>query len=349
MKLNAAVKLLRLLNSQSQAALTTSQIVSKWLGQPSTKIETRNALRTIQRYLSELSADSAQGPALVDVLDDGKERRYYLRLSQVAQWFMTEEAALHLLLTRQMLERSFVGGLDPDEAKRRADMADTVTDSSVRTRRLRARLRIVPDGIGRLPARVDAQILASAVDAVAADQKLSFTYINPAGKQSQQILSPQGLVAKDGTIYLLATKGLSEPPRHFALHRMTEAHVVPHRLLARPDFDLDSYIRDSHQLSHQLNAEAPPVSLTLRVAPDALFHFKERPLSADQSIEPDRRSAGWNVVTATVPETVLLVPFLVSIGGIEVLGPPSLRSKTAKWLREAAARYAPDALNRPGI
>jgi len=340
MKLHAAVTLLRLLNSQPQGAMTSNQIALKWLEHTGVQINIRN----VQRYLSELSADSADGPALVDVLDEGKERRYYLRLSQVAQWFMTEEAALHLLLTRQLLERSFSVGVGPSEAKRRADIAEAVSGGSVRTRRLRERLRIVPGGIGRLPARVEAQVLASAVNAVAASQKLSFTYVNPAGKESKQVLSPQGLVAKDGTIYLLATKGMSEPPRHFALHRVTEAHVMPHPLQARPDFDLDSYIRDSHQLSHRLDAEAPPESLKLRVAPETLFHFTERPLSSDQSIGPARRPDGWHLVTSTVPETILLVPFLVSMGpGIEVLGPPSVRSKMAKWLRDASAHYSEDA------
>ena len=338
MKLNAAVTLLRLLNSRPEGALTTTQIARKWLDETGSEIN----IRSVQRYLSELSADGADGPALVDVLDDKKERKYHLRLSQVAGWFMTEEAAMHLLLTRQVLERSF-GGLDPDEAKRLEDMAAMVAGDFARTRRLRERLRIVPDGIGRLPARVDAQILASTVDAIAASQKLSLTYVNAAGKESRQVLSPQGLVAKDGTIYLLATKGLSDPPRHFALHRAIEAHVVHHPLQARPDFDPDVYIRDSHQLSHRLNAEAPAVSLRLRVAPEALFHFTERPLSSDQSIGPARRSDGSSLVTATVPETVLLVPFLVSMGPwIEVLGPPSVRSETAKWLRAAVAHYASD-------
>ncbi len=281
MKLNAAVRLLRLLSSHPGGALTSNQIARKWFEQTGATINIRN----VQRYLSELSEDGADGPALLDVVEDDKEpkerkeRKYYLRLSQVAQWFMTEQAALNVLLTRQVLGRTFSVGLDPDEAQREADMAEKVSGDSARTRRLRARLRIVPDGIGRLPARVDAQILASTMDAIAASQKLSFTYVNTAGKETQQVLNPQGLVAKDGTIYLLATKGLSEPPRHFALHRVTEAHVVPHPLQARPDFDLDGYIRDSHQLSHRLNAEAPPVSLKLRVAPDALFHFTERPIT----------------------------------------------------------------------
>jgi predicted DNA-binding transcriptional regulator YafY len=182
------------------------------------------------------------------------------------------------------------------------------------------------------------------MDAIAADQKLSFIYVSAAGNSSNHIRSPQGLVAKDGTIYLLATEGLSDAPRHFALHRVRDAHVIPQRAQARPDFNLDHHIRDSHQLSHALDRHAPPASLKLRVAPEALFHFAERPLSDDQEITPAKRSDGWHTVTATVPETVLLVPFLLSLGGwIEVLGPPTVRSEVATWLRDAAAHYAPDA------
>jgi predicted DNA-binding transcriptional regulator YafY len=223
-------------------------------------------------------------------------------------------------------------------------MADTVSGDFVRTRRLRERLRIVPDGIGRLPAPIDPQILASTLDAVAANQKLEFGYVSAAGKASKQLRSPQGLIAKDGAIYLLATKGTSDPPRAFALHRMSDAQSALQPSQARPDFDLDRYIHDTHQFSHALDADAPPVLLRLRVAPKTLFHFTERRLSFDQSIGPARRSDGWHLVTATVPETVLLVPFLASMGaGIEVLGPPGVRNKTAQWLRDAGAHYTSDA------
>jgi hypothetical protein len=52
-------------------------------------------------------------------------------------------------------------------------------------------------------------------------------------------------------------------------------------------------------------------------------------------------------VTATVPETVLLVPFLVSMGPwIEVMEPAGIRAKTAQWLRDSFAHYATDAATR---
>lgn len=121
---------------------------------------------------------------------------------------------------------------------------------------------------------------------------------------------------------------------------MKSAHVVPQCAQPRPDFDLDRYIDDSHQLSHKLDQEADPLRLKLRVAPRAMFHFLERPLAGDQVIEPADEPDGWQLVTATVPETILLVPFLASMGPwIELLEPLGLRAKLASWLQESAAHY----------
>ena len=72
MKLSAAVTLLRLLNSRPEGALTTTQIARKWLDETGSEIN----LRSVQRYLSELSADSADGPALAndnEIAWDGRD------------------------------------------------------------------------------------------------------------------------------------------------------------------------------------------------------------------------------------------------------------------------------------
>jgi predicted DNA-binding transcriptional regulator YafY len=184
-------------------------------------------------------------------------------------------------------------------------------------------------------------VLAASIEAIKSGTKLRLTYVDSSGKESSPLVSPLGLVAKDGTIYLVAIKGLSDAPRHFPLHRMTEANASAQLAQMRLDFDLDRYIHDSHQFSHLLDAEAPLAVLKLRVAPETLYHFRERALSTDQAIGPARRSDGWRVVTATVPETYLLIPFLLSMGPwIEVLEPPSVRDETAKRLHAAAAHYS---------
>jgi hypothetical protein len=103
MKFHSAVSVLKLLSTKPEEALTVQQIVKKWNRVHSSKLH----VRTAQRYMSELCSDSAESQALVQIDDTQKDWKYYLRLSEVANWFMTEEMALQLVLSRQVLARSF--------------------------------------------------------------------------------------------------------------------------------------------------------------------------------------------------------------------------------------------------
>lgn len=338
MNFNTGVRLLRLLTTRPESALTTLEIERRWRDLGGAEV----ALRSIQRYMSDLSQDSDEGPALVAVIERGSERAYYLKASQVANWFMTEEAALDLQLSRDVFGRAF-GARGRSNGDKLADMADRVVAASPQTRRIRDRLRIAPDGIGRLPAKVAPEVLRTSIDAISRDRKLRFSYTSSAGKVSSQLASPLGLVAKDGTIYLVAVKGLTDAPRHFALHRMSDLDVHFQPAQARPEFDLQQYIVDSHQFSHVLDATALPVALRLRVAPETIYHFRERPLSIDQKEKPPQGDEPWHIVTATVPKTMLLLPFLVSMGPwIEVLAPVAVRAETAKWVGRMWRHYACD-------
>ena len=124
------------------------------------------------------------------------------------------------------------------------------------------------------------------------------------------------------------------------MHRIELLGAPSIRVAAQlpPGFDIDKYIERSHQLSHRLD-DGDDLQLVLRIAPAAKFHFEERPLSNDQEISEPDRETGWLTVKAQVPNTLLLVPFLVSIGEIEVLGPKEIRTKVAEWHRSAASRY----------
>ena len=338
MKLTTGVRLLRLLNTRPENALSTLEIERRWRDLGGTEV----ALRSIQRYMSDLSQDSSEGPALVAVVQRGTERSYYLKTSQVANWFMTEEAALDLQLSRDVFGRAF-GSRGRSSGDKLADMAERVVAASPETQRIRDRLRIAPDGIGRLPARIEPDVLRASIDAVGKNRKLKFTYASAAGKASSQLVSPLGLVAKDGTIYLVAIKGLSDAPRHFALQRMSEADVHFQPAQPRPEFDLQQYVVDSHQFSHVLDAGEAPAHLKLRVAPETIYHFRERPLSSDQKETPPEGDEPWHIVTATVPRTKLLMPFLVSMGPwIEVVEPVDVRDEMTKWVGNMWAHYAQD-------
>ncbi len=338
MKLTTGVRLLRLLTTRPENALTTLEIERRWRDLGGTAV----ALRSIQRYMSDLSQDSGEGPALVAVVPRGSERAYYLKTSQVANWFMTEEAALDLQLRRDVFGPT-LASRKQSSGDKLVDMAERVVAASPETQRIRDRLRIAPDGIGRLPARIKPEVLRAAVDAIGKNRKLKFTYSSAAGKTSDQLVSPLGLVAKDGTIYLVAIKGLADVPRHFALQRVSAADVHFQTAQARPDFDLQQYVLDSHQFSHVLNDSAAPVQLKLRVAPETMYHFKERPLSSDQKDAPPKGDEPWHIVTATVPQTVLLLPFLLSMGPwIDVVAPAAVRNEMRKWVGNMWAHYAQD-------
>ena len=335
MKFAEALSLLKLLGTRHEDAMTAQAIVAKWNNTYTEELH----LRTAQRYLSELSSDGVDGRAVLEVDTSSKERRYHLRLSEMANWLMTDEAALLQVLSLQVLQTTF-GGEVAQGVERQMDVAQHLVQEQRRTQRLRERVRIVPDGIGRLRARIDAQILASVMDALASDQLLSMEYKSLSGNVSNKHVSPLGLVAKDGTLYVLAVTGLSDKPKHYALHRFIAAQVSPQKAQTRDDFDLDRYIHASHQLSHVLGDEPENSLVKFKVKKSALFHFLERPLSEQQVIQTMTDEDPWAIVTAPIPLTILLKPFLASLGpDVEVLEPPSLRQEMAQWFNMAAQYY----------
>jgi len=329
------IKLLRLLNADPAQALTTSQIAKKWQGRYGETF----TIRTFQRWLGELSADSAEGNAIVNIDDTSKEFSYYLKLNELAHWFMTEEVALYQLLSHQVLNNAFGDSLSQD-VKRQIEVATQLTEEEIRVRRLRERVRIVPDGIGRLRTKISNEVLTIIMETIASGKMLQLQYQSSKGHFSELTLNPLGLVAKDGTLYLLAVEGLSDPPNHYALQRVQSARSLPRRAQERSDFDLDRYIHQTHQLSHALDQKLVPELIKLKVHPRTLFHFIERPLSENQKIIEPTKKGDWAVVTASIPNTVLLKPFLVSMGpGVEVLEPIQLRQDLALWVMEMASLY----------
>ena len=346
MDMKNGIRLLQLLDTRQEKALPVKEIASQWEKKYKVPITTR----TVQRYVKELRADGKKSAfkeiGLLELAgqEEGKKKfrtdpKYYLRTSEVANWFVTEETALSLLLTRQLMARSF-GSLGEASRQKIDDMADRIANASDRTQRIRQRLRIVPDGIGRLPAKVDNKILKAAVDAIGASRKLRLTYTNAKGVTSEKVLTVLGLVAKDGTIYLVGAMGQKPAPRHYALQRITKATLSFEDAVERPDFNLDDYIDATHQFSHVLDETAPALKLRLRVSPEAIYHFEERKLSEDQDIAPPKGREEWFTVKATVPDTWLLVPFLLSMGPwIEVIAPEHVRKETGIRLVRAAAHY----------
>ena len=332
MKMKVAVRLLKLLPTTAANAMTVADIAKKWYDYEPSKEEKRN----IQRYIVDLASDEDDGASLINTVE-GYPRRFYLRLSQVANWFMTEEAALTILLTGQSMAQTLTS-LNSSETSPLADIAEKVASASLATQRIRERVRLVPDGLGRLPAHIPAEVIKASIDAIANLRQLTFHYRTSSGVESKELVSVQGMIVKDGAIYLIGTKGLADSPRYYGLQRMSQVEVSHRPHQDQTGFNFDRYINDSN-LSSRLREHPGNIDLELKVQSEAIYHFRERPLSKNQIIATFDDEASYTVNT-NIPWSVALVPFLLSLGdGIEVIKPKRLRVMMGNHLTVASQYY----------
>ena len=151
--------------------------------------------------------------------------------------------------------------------------AEAVASASVVGQRIREKVRVVPDGIGRLAANIEPDVLKAVMDSISTSRQVSFDYRSSSGAESTALVSVHGLIAKDGTFYLIGAQGVSDHFRYYGLQRMRNAEVShkPHQ--HREEFDLDDYISDSI-LSSRIRAEPENIDLELFVRKDAMqFSF----------------------------------------------------------------------------
>ncbi len=336
MKLDMLIKMVGLLPRDPAAAVTVRDLRPRFFahGDRSTGIKATSELTNLRRYLAEMMRHG-----LVRELPPvkGMERlpRYHLVEHKLYGYFMHGQVALGLHWTQHLLA-PLNGALDE------GDLAQMTAQARLTRRQqtIRDRVRIVPDGIGRAFVTIASDFLRTAIDALEGGHMIRIEYEKPGGDVVQREFSVLGLAQKDGTIYLIGARSMTAAPIHYAMHRMKSVTLLHQRADMRPGFDIDAYIESQHQLAHVLHDRPSPVELQLRVHEHALFHFRERPLPQQQPIRPSVCS-GWYEVTATVPHTVMLVPFLWSHAPyVEVLGPASVRDDVAAGILTAAAFYA---------
>lgn len=346
MKLDILIRMVGLLPRDASSAVTAEDLRGRFFAQGprASDIKRTSQLTAVRRYLGEMKKHGlVEEQAPVKGLD--RLPRYHLLEHRLYSYFMHGKVALGLHWTQHLLA-PLSQALDDGDLKHMASQARL----SRREQAIRDRVRIVPDGIGRAFAPISPEHLRTAIEALESGRMIRVEYTRSDGKQVARDLSLLGLAQKDGTVYMIAAQSMTAAPTHYAMHRLKSVTLL-HRRPAdtRPGFDLDAYIESQHQLAHVVHDWPSPVELQLLVHEKALFHFQERPLPAQVPIRPSGRK-GWHCVTATVPHTVMLVPFLWSHAPhVEVLGPPSVRDDVAAGILTAASFYArADTLADPG-
>lgn len=359
MDFDRAIWYLKTLPPDPKEALSADKIRRKMYPRIGSDVVEESRRRAVHRHLAELKRKG-----IVDDRKVGRVRHYHLKesLSVITQ-LMTDAMALQFTLSSDVLTRA-IGPL--------LNAVDDAREIPEKISRLQKRIRVVADGIGRMPTQIKPCVLKAVIDAILEDTCVRLEYRNSGGQASKPELTPLALVAKDGTLYLVAHDGNPENVRSYALQRVVKATQTFRSAIAG-DFDIDRYIHQTHQFGHPVPVDSFPLApvsagpvgvrsaqrpdpvvemldLEIRVAPRALFHFRERPMTPEQTIgpAPGRTDEGddadpdtWQVVRARVPYSVLLLPWLLSLAAwIRVDSPPAVREQMRIVVGEMAKVYA---------
>jgi hypothetical protein len=350
MKLDNLIKMICILPKNAFFAVTSEELLNKFFdtnSQDQTDRATRNTF--IRRQI-----DAMEDLGMIEFRPIVKDKyvrvkrteTYFLKDGSLVQHFMNSKVALNVIWTNNVM-KSFGSLLGLDDIHNTARSARL----NAKEKALVEKVRLIPDGIGRKFATIKPDVLSAIVSAIEQNHMIMFRYFDRQCTVYDEIESGigrtvLGLVAKDGTIYAITCFGYEDTPAHIPLHRIEKAEETVTRGYARPEFSIDDYVDSQHQLAHVLHDQENPITMVLKVEPEAMFHFTERAISSvygEQEIENPKGRDRRCTVKITLPFTVQLPPFLWSHAGwVEVVSPPSLRKYVGERLLAAASLYQDD-------
>ncbi len=290
-------------------------------------------LRSVQRDLEGLSSP-------FPLVCDDRARPYGWSWSRDAQLdipAMQTPTALTFALAHQFLEpllpRSSLDGLKPHFEQAAKLLAKT---TGYPYAHWPEKVRSLPRGLKLQPPEVKPEVLDLVYQALLEERRFAADY-RPRGAsaETRYEVNPQGLVVRDGVLYLVCTLWDYDDLKQLVLHRMSAAELLDAPAKKAPGFDLDGYIQSGAFAGLQGDGT---LSLVARFAPGCALHLREAHLSEDQTLadEPD----GWVRITATLPDTAELRWWLLGFGeGVEVVEPPELRAELATRAQGMARLY----------
>jgi len=290
--------------------------------------------RTVQRDLLTLS-----GRLFGLVLDDRSRPHGWCWDRDAAQIdipAMEPQTALAFKLaehfTGQLMAPSTLNALAPYFAQAEQVLADT--PSPVRT--WPEKIRTITRGQSLIPPAIDREILHTLYEGLFNDRQVEARYQRRYDGQTRDyVISPLGVVFRDGVVYLVCQRNGREGIVHLAMHRFLSARVTETPIQRPTDFDLDAYVRTGG-LDFRLSDEV--IDLELRVAAETAVHLQETPLSQDQTMDP--LDNGHQRLRATVPDTAQIRWWLLGLGdNVEVIAPAALRSEIRDRLSAALDAY----------
>lgn len=239
-------------------------------------------------------------------------------------------------LSATVLPGSIRQSLEPDFKRARKVLAQ----SGEKATKLSKKIRILPRGIGRLPAEIHPQVLSDVYEALMLNCKLAVDYQKASvtaheGKHYE--LNPLGLVTRFDTLYLIHVLDSEDEGRdpntvmEWPLHRILRSWVMNNDVVRVPNgFNLDEHIKSMDFFGNPLTADfkrmGPTFKLKILASPHTARYIQERPFGKDQSVAKKPTADGRIKIEATVSNTRELLSQLHDFGAdIEVLAPKTYR------------------------
>ncbi len=251
---------------------------------------------------------------------------------------MSASEALTLLMARDHL-RAVLPSITVQQLEGHFRQAEFRISTSAEQSALaswRNKVRIVQPVQPLLAPVIEAEILATAQQALLKDQQVLLTYQRRGAESSDTyIVNPLGLVQRGQVLYLVATIKTYSDVRLLVLHRAQAAELLLTPVIRPKGFDIDEYLTAN---TVSWNQGGGTIFLELNFIQAVGVHLYETPLAADQTI--DVQADGSLRVTATVQQSAQLTWWLLGFGNaVEVMAPAQLREAMRAQAVGMAARY----------
>ena len=278
----------------------------------------RRTRRSIQRLMDDLCRN-------FEIECDNSSKPFGYRWKLNARGLglpaVSDHESLVLMLAKQHLDKllpaSVMLAMNPllDEARRRLDPYGG-------KRHLRSwpgKVAVVGQLQPLLPPKLASGVFETVTEALYSDQWLDIDYRNFAGEsRDNRRVQPMALVQQGVRLFLVCQFEGYENLRHLALHRMRRARLSGLKF-ERPDFDLDSHIRDGRfGFGH-----GERICLCLELDAKVADLLSETPISEDQYIR--QLDEDTFELTASVVQSEQLRWWLRTFGpSISVISPSKL-------------------------
>ena len=175
--------------------------------------------------------------------------------------------------------------------------------------------------------------------ALLSNKQINIRYTRHDSQTNNYALNPIGLVLRNGSHYLIATKIGTQDKRQFALHRIKKIKLLDSPVEQTENCTLQDCLRDG-QMGFNLTGPEAYSMIRFKGIFDTITanHLSESRLSEDQTLAP--LDGNHYEISATIKETEQLYWWLLSFGSrVEVKEPQHLRDKMVQTAKAMLEKY----------